>query len=146
MADHLESYSSAKLKVLFMDDAKGKEIKKDTLLENLYDFCTSFHDPNKSIFHWYVQKIWALEMSIRRKWNSKVLPLVNIILKKCKEKDEFFDPEKYLEEVDQEKCFELLKAWKVDVEKSYLEEHPHLRFSPIRHEKCLITARRKCIR
>ena len=46
MADHLESYSSAKLKVLFMDDAKGKEIKKDTLLENLYDFCTSFHDPN----------------------------------------------------------------------------------------------------
>ena len=146
MADHFETYGSAKLKVLFMDDEKGKGIKKDTLFENLYDFWTSFHDPNKNIFYWYGQKVCALEMSIRRKWNSKVLLLVNVILKKYKEKDEFFDPEKYLEEVDQEKYFELLKAWKVDVEKSYLEEHPHLRFSPIRHEKCLITARRKCIR
>ena len=146
MADHLETYGSAKLRVLFMDDEKGKVIKKHTLFENLYDFWTSFHDHNKSIFYWYGQKICALEMSIRRKWNSKVLLLVNIILKKYKEKDEFFDPEKYLEEVDQEKYFELLKAWKVDVEKSYLEEHPHLPFSPIRHEKCLISARRKCIR
>ena len=33
-----------------MDDEKGKEIKKDTLFENLYDFWTAFHDPNKSIF------------------------------------------------------------------------------------------------
>ena len=73
-----------------MDDEKGKEIKKDTLFENLYDFQTSFHDPNKSIFYWYGQKIWLLEMSIRRKWNSEILPLVNIILKKYQEKDEFF--------------------------------------------------------
>ena len=39
-----------------MDDEKGKEIKKDTLFENLYDFWTAFHDPNKSIFKWYGQK------------------------------------------------------------------------------------------
>ena len=39
-----------------MDDEKGKEIKKDTLFENLYDFWTTFHDPNKSIFKWYGQK------------------------------------------------------------------------------------------
>ena len=70
--------------------------------------------------------------------------LVNIILKKYKEKDKFFNPEKHLEEVDQEKYFEHLKAWKVDVEKRYLEEHPHLRFSPIKHEKCLMST--KCIR
>ena len=38
-----------------------------------------------------------------------------------------------MEEVDQEKYFELLKAWKGDVEKHYLEEHPHLCFSPIKH-------------
>ena len=129
-----------------MDDEKGKGTKKDILFENLYDFWTSFHDHNKSIFYWYGYKIWALEMPIRRKWNSKVLPLVNIILKKHKEKGEFFNPEKCLEEVDQEKYFELLKAWKVDVEESYLEEHPYLRFSPIRHEKCLMSARRKRIR
>ena len=58
-------------------------------------------------------------MSIRRKWNSQVLPLVNIILKQYKEKDEFFNPTKYLEEADQEKHFEVLKAWKVDVEKLF---------------------------
>ena len=121
MADHLETYGSAKLRVLFVDDEKRKRIKKDNLFEKIYDFWTSFHDPNKSIFYWYGQKIWTLEMSIRRKWNSQVLPLVNIISKQYKEKDELFNPEKYLEETDQEKYLELLKAWKVDVEKSYLE-------------------------
>ena len=121
MADHLETYGSAKLRVLFVDDEKRKRIKKDNLFEKIYDFWTSFHDPNKSIFYWYGQKIWTLEMPIRRKWNSQVLPLVNIISKQYKEKDELFNPEKYLEETDQEKYLELLKAWKVDVEKSYLE-------------------------
>ena len=121
MADHLETYGSAKLRVLFVDDEKRKRIKKDNLFEKIYDFWTSFHDPNKSIFYWYGQKIWTLEMSIGRKWNSQVLPLVNIISKQYKEKDELFNPEKYLEETDQEKYLELLKAWKVDVEKSYLE-------------------------
>ena len=116
MGDHLETYGSAKLRVLFMDDGKGREIKKDTLFENLYDFWTAFHGPNKSLFYWYRQKIWMLEMSIRRKWNSQVLPLVNIILKKYKENDQFFNPEKYLAEVDQEKYFELLKTWKIEVE------------------------------
>ena len=77
-------------------------------------------------------------MSIRRKW-SKDLPLVNIIIKKFKEKDKFFNPERFLEEFDQEKYFELLKAWKADVEKSYLDKNPHLDFSPVRHEKCLMS-------
>ena len=45
-------------------------------------------------------KIWKLEMSIRKKWNPKVLPLVNIIFKKYKEKDDFFNPERFLEEFD----------------------------------------------
>ena len=92
MAHHLETYGSAKF---FINDEKGREIKNDTLFENLYDFWTSFHDTNKSIFYWYGQKIWMLEMSIRRKWDPKVLPLINIIFKKYKEKDEFFNPEKY---------------------------------------------------
>ena len=78
---------------------EGK-FKKDTLFENLYDFWTSFHNKNKSIFYWYGQKIWMLEMSIRRKWDPKVLLPINIIFKKYKESDEFFNPEKYLEEVD----------------------------------------------
>ena len=73
-----------------MDYERGDRIKTDTLFENLYDFWTSYHDSNKSIFKWYRQKIWKFEMSIRKKWNPKVLLLVNIIFKKYKEKDDFF--------------------------------------------------------
>ena len=51
------------------------------------DFWTSYHDSNKKLFWWYPQKIWKLEMSIRKKWNSTVLPLANIIFKKYREKD-----------------------------------------------------------
>ena len=90
MAEQLETYRSAKLRVVFIDDERGDLIKTDTLFENLYDFWTSYHDSNKSIFKWYRQKIWKFEMSIREKWNPKILPLVNIIFKKYKEKDNFF--------------------------------------------------------
>ena len=82
-------------------------------------------------------------MSIRRKWDTKVLLPINITFEKYKESDEFFNPEKYLEEVDQEKYFELLRTWKVDFEKTYLVEYPYLRFSPARHEKSLWNTRRK---
>ena len=88
MTDHLETCGSANLRVLFMNDERGKMIKTDSLFEILYDFWTSYHDRNKSLFYWSKNghKIWKLEMSIRRKW-SKDLPLVNIIIKKFKEKD-----------------------------------------------------------
>ena len=55
-----------------MDDERRDRNKTDTLFENLYDFSTSYQDANKSIFKWYGQKIWKLEMSIRKKWNQKV--------------------------------------------------------------------------
>ena len=71
---------------------------------------------------------------------------MNIIIKKIKEKDEFFNSDRFLEEFNQEKYFELLKAWKTDVEKSYLDENWLLHFSPVRHEKCLMSKRRPCIR
>ena len=61
MADHLKTYGSAKLRVLFMNNEKGREIRKDILIENLHDFWNSFHDTNKSIFYWYGQKIWILK-------------------------------------------------------------------------------------
>ena len=85
-------------------------------------------------------------MTIKKKWNAKVLPLVNIIFKKYRDKDEHFDPKKFLEEVDQEKYFELLRTWKQDFGKSYLDENPHLRFLPVRHQKCLMSKRKPCIR
>ena len=64
---------------------------------------TCFHALYKTIFIWYHPQMHTLEMAIRRKWEStKYLPLVNVILKKFKEKDEYFKPTKYLRE-DQEK-------------------------------------------
>ena len=74
-------------------------------------------------------------MNIRRKW-SKELPKVNIIFKKYKEEgEEFFDPTRFLIELDCEKHFELLKDWKLKNEKKYLQENPYLIFSPHRHKK-----------
>ena len=134
MADHLETNGSANLRVFFINDEKGREVKKDTLFGNLYDFWT---------FYWYGQKIWMLEMSIRRKQKPQALPLVNIILKNDKENDQFLNPQKYLEEVDQEKYFELLRDWKDNFEKTYLEEYAYLSFSSVRHEKALWDARRR---
>ena len=63
-------------------------------------------------------------------WNRKTLPLVNIIIKKYKEKDEFFDPTQFLNEFDSKKYFELLAAWKKEFEASYLKDFPYLRFGP----------------
>ena len=94
MTDHLETHGSANLRVLFMNGERGKMIKTDSPFENHCDFWTSYYDRNKSLFHWYGHKIWKLEMSIRRKW-SKDLPLVNITIKKFKEKDKFFNPERF---------------------------------------------------
>ena len=67
MAEQLETYGSAKLKVVFMDDEGGDRIKTDTLFEYLHDFWTPYHDSNKSIFKWYGQKIWKLEMKVEPK-------------------------------------------------------------------------------
>ena len=57
------------------------------------NFWTCFHASYKSIFYWYYPKMHQLEMAIRRKWKlTKDLPLRNVILKKYKEKGEFFNP------------------------------------------------------
>ena len=76
----------------------------------------------------------------------KSVTIRNIIFKKYRDKGNHFNPKNFLEEVGQEKYFELLRTWKQDFEKSYLDENPHLRFLPVRHQKCLMSKRRPCIR
>ena len=67
----------------------------------------------KTLFIWYHPKIAQLEKTIRRKWETtKDLPLVNIVLKKFKEKDNYFNLMRYLEG-DEEKYFETLRQWKI---------------------------------
>ena len=88
-----------------------------------------------------------LEMALRKKREAtKDLPLVNIILKKFKEKDEYFNLKKYLGE-DEQKYFELLQDWKINFEKEYLEKNPYLRFAPKRFyaKKILMERRRSCL-
>ena len=146
MSDRFETYGSVELRISFINDEEGKLLKTDSLFENLYDFWTCFHARYKSIFICYHPKMAMLEKTIKKKWEkTKDLPLVNVILKKIKEKDKYFNPIKYLEG-DEEKYFELLQHWKTDFERDYLEKYPHLRPAPVRHKKCLMKARRPLIR
>ena len=62
-----ETYESTNLHLEFFDNKVEKRVKKDTQFHNLYDYWTSYHDPNKKFFWWYSQKLRRLEMSIRRK-------------------------------------------------------------------------------
>ena len=113
----MSTYGSADLRIEILNDRNGSYIKKDILFNNLHDFWTRFHDPNKCCFWWYPHVLWKLEMNIRKKWSPN-LPKVNIIFKKYKEKDAlFFDPRQFLEEFDAEKYFELLMGWNIKNEK-----------------------------
>ena len=146
MWDRFETYGSAELWISFINDEEGKLIKTDSLFENLYDFWTCFHAKYKSIFIWYHPKMAMLEKTIRKKWEkTKDLHLVDVILNKIKEKDEYFNPIKNLEE-DEEKYFEVLQHWKADFERNVLEKYPHLHLAPVRHKKCLVKSRRPLIR
>ena len=109
MAKRFETYSSADIRTIFLNDERGKLMKSDTLYENLYDYLTCFHATNSIIlFTWYHPKMAKLEMNIRRKWAStKDLSFVNIVFEKIREKDEYLNRKKYLGD-DEEKYFEIL--------------------------------------
>ena len=113
----MSTYGSADLQIEILNNRNGSYIKKGTLFNNVYDFWTRFHEPNKHCFWWYLHVLWKLEMNVRKKWKTcPNLPKVNIILKKYKEKDAFFDPRPFYAEFDAEKYFELLMGWKIKSE------------------------------
>ena len=119
----MSTYGSANLRIKRIGNKFGKHIRTDTLFTNLYNYWTEFRNPQKKFLNWHSQIMWKLEMNIRRKWSPE-LPKVNIILKKYKaEREEFFDPARFLEKFDCEKYFELLKDWKIKSEENYLNEH-----------------------
>ena len=73
MAEQLETYGSAKLRVVFMDDERGDRIKTDTLFQNLYDFWTSYHDSKRVFLNSTDKKFgnlkWVSEKSGTKKFN-----------------------------------------------------------------------------
>ena len=96
---HFFFYGSADVRTSFLDDERGKLIKSDSLCKSLYNYWTCYHasDSPLILFTWYHPKTAKLEKHIRRKWESiKDLPYVNTVLKKIKEKDEYFNPKRYL--------------------------------------------------
>ena len=96
MAGRFETYSSADIKTSFLNDERGKLIKSDSLYINLCDYWTCFHASNSIVlFTWYHPKMALLEKNIRKKLKTmKDLPFDNIVLKKFREKDEYFNPKR----------------------------------------------------
>ena len=93
MSDHFETYGSAEIRTTFMNDEEAKLIRSDSPFENLCDFWKFFHMSYKTLFIWHHPKMAQLEKAIRGKWvATKDVPLVNIVLKKFKEKDNYFNP------------------------------------------------------
>ena len=83
-----------------------------------------------------------LEKNIRKKLKTmKDLLFDNIVIKNFREKDDYFNPKKYLG-VDEE----ILQRWKIDHEKKYLEQFLHLSRPPIRHKIVLSKSSRPCLR
>ena len=82
-SDCFETYGSAEIRTIFLNDEEGKLIKSDSLFENVYDFWSCFHMSYKTLFIWYHPKMAQLEKLIWRKWvTTKNLQLVNIVFKK----------------------------------------------------------------
>ena len=53
MSDCFETYSSAEIRTISMNDEEGRLNKSDSLFENLYNFCSCFHMSYKTLFIWY---------------------------------------------------------------------------------------------
>ena len=76
-----------------------------------------------------------MEKVLRKKWKHlKIeLPIINVLLRKIRERESVFDPTPYLE--DEEQYFGNLQSWKINFGKQYLEKYPFLKQAPIRHKK-----------
>ena len=143
MAGRFETYSSADIRTSFLNDERGKLIKSDSLYINLCDYWTYFHASNSIVlFTWYHPKMALLEKNIRKKLKTmKDLLFDNIVLKNFREKDDYFNPKKYLGGDE-----EILQRWKIDHEKKYLEQFPQLSRALIRHKKNLPKSSRASLR
>ena len=85
--------------------------------------------------------LWTKNMETWNEYQKKVLLLVNIIFKKYKEKDNFFNPERFLEELDREKYFKEGQIFK----KTEIVEFYWFNNSPNRfHEQQFVTEVEVC--
>ena len=92
-----ETYGSDNLRTECLNDEKTKSVKGESLFLNLYNYWTLLHAECKHLYYpWYHPKAALLEKQIRKKLaDNKVLPLVNVFIKKFKDKDLRFCPVTY---------------------------------------------------
>ena len=123
-----ETYGSDGFQVEFLRDKKGKLIKGNCLFHNIYDFWVSIHASGfMKVSRWYHPKVAKLEKVLRKMWKHlKIeLPIINVLLRKIKERGLVFDPSPYLQ--DEEQYFGNLQSWKISFGKQYLEKYPFLK-------------------
>ena len=109
-----ETYGSNNLRTDCLNNKKGKNVKDEQLLLKLYDYWNLLHAEFKHLYYpWYHPKTALLEKQIRKKLaDNKDLPLVNVFIKKFKDKDLHFCPVTYLD--DDETYLETMKQCKKD--------------------------------
>ena len=92
-----ETYGSDNLRTECLNDEKAKSVRGESLFLNLYNYWTLLHAEFKHLYYpWYDPKAALLEKQIRKKLaDNKVLPLVNVFIKKFKDKDLRFCPVTY---------------------------------------------------
>ena len=133
-----ETYVS--FRVEFLDDKRGNLIRSGRLFFNIYDYWTLTHvEGIRKTERWYYPKLVKLKKYLRKKWKresvAKQLPIINVLLRKIKERELEFDPTRYLE--DEKQYFANLISWKENFEKQLIEKYPFLTRSPIRHRKMI---------
>ena len=128
-----ETYGSDGFRVGFLHDKRGKLIKGNSLFNNIYGLWVCIHAARFMKVNWrYHPKTAKLEKFLRKKWEkAKVLPIINILLRKIIDGDNAFNPKYYLGK-DEEQYFQILQRWKIDFEKTCLEKYQFLTRAPIK--------------
>ena len=120
-------------------DLYVKNVKSQTLFENLKRYLKNCHHENKRYFWWLGILMLRLERSIRIKWRKscQTLPDIEIFLELIRNKYEQFNPCDFHDNA--EDCFETLQRWD-------LQSEQRRNFKPKRHKKILGPPKRALIR
>ena len=119
-------------RVEFLHDEGSEKLWVNDLFLNIYDFwCIR---QLVYLLKDYRTKNSLLKRIIRKKLReNKELPPYKVLLRMCANREEQFNPIKYLHG-DWEDYFHILREWKKVCEEDFLIQHPHLR-EPKRHIK-----------
>ena len=130
--------------IIFIEESTGimiygKNIKNQTLFENLKRYWKNYHHENKRYFWWLGILMPRLERSIRIKWHKscQTLPDIEFFLELIRNKYEQFNLCDFHDNA--EDYFETLQRWKLESERCR-------NFKTKRHMKILEASKKALIR